>query len=35
MRITQYCGFQNYVRVFLYGGVSVSLSDDKLESFFV
>ena len=28
VRITQYCEFQNYVRVFLYGGVSLRLSDD-------
>ena len=31
MRIMQYCGFQNYVRVFLLGGVSLSLSDEYKE----
>ena len=28
VRITQYCGFQNHVRVFLEGDASLSLSDD-------
>ena len=26
--ITQYCAFQSYVRLFLSGGVLLSLSDD-------
>ena len=28
VKIMQYCGIQNYVRVFLSGGVPLSLSDD-------
>ena len=31
VRITLYCGFENYVRVFLAGDVSFSLSDDYIE----